>query len=251
MGRFVGLDAQQVGEHLALVWREGGTVASGVEHGFALLGGHAAQVVEGGAHGGLAIGRQGGHAARGLVDLHALGGREAFDSLGAGQAAFALRLGKLIHIVQLLDETLLVAGIEAIEARLLAQEALLLGERQILMLGHPLGQMAGSLGVRAQAGVAGAVGGTAGRIAVGRNRLNRTRTQPSKSMPIRRWSLRRVLPFRPFERWRSSRYFPSVSLNKARISAQLLSSASLLYRSPSRLNFFAVASASERPRDIA
>jgi hypothetical protein len=146
----VRLDAQQVGENSPLLRSEGRIVTSRIQHDLALIDRHGAKILESMAHYGLAIGRKRSQAARRLPDLRTVFGRQALDRLGAGQAALALRLGHLIELVKLLDLALLLSRAEAVEARLLAEHPLLLAYRHVLVLGHPLRQMAGSLGIGTQ-----------------------------------------------------------------------------------------------------
>jgi hypothetical protein len=102
--------------------------------------------------------------AEGLVDLHAVGWREALKGFGARQTALALGFGHLVQLVELLNLAILLGGRQAVEAGLLAEEPLLLADGQVLVLGHPLGQMTGRLGIGAD-GIR--------RIAVGRSVIGR------------------------------------------------------------------------------
>ncbi len=136
---FVGFYAQQVRENPSLLRTESRVEPGGIENRIALIHGHSAEVLEGAPHLGLALGWQVSHHSSGLVDLHALGGRQALQRLGPGQPALPLRFRQLVELMKLLDLPLLVAGIEPVKARFRAQKPFLLGHRQILMLRHPFG----------------------------------------------------------------------------------------------------------------
>jgi len=71
--------------------------------------------------------------------------------------------------MQLLNLALLFSGAETIESWLLAKQPLLLTHRHALMLGHPLGQMPGSLGIGPHRIRSAAIRRTSGGIALCRS----------------------------------------------------------------------------------
>ena len=81
--------------------------------------------------------------APGKVDAHAVLGRHVFEHFAAGEAAIALLGRHLIDLVQLLDEALLVALREPVEAGVAAQHALLILDRDAAMVIEPGSEVPG------------------------------------------------------------------------------------------------------------
>jgi hypothetical protein len=84
-------------------------IAAGVEHSGALIGRNCAQIAEGAAYSGLAIGRESLKAPASQVGGHAVLRGCVFQSFSASQAALALIFRQLIDPVELLHEALLFA----------------------------------------------------------------------------------------------------------------------------------------------
>ncbi len=135
--RLVGLDAQKIGEDVALLGRELALVAGGIQHGRALIEGHRTQILKGALDDLLALGRQTHQLATGVTHLHLLLRRQALKHFTARQAAVTLRRGHLVELVQLLHEPLLGLGSQAVEAGVVMKQALLVLERKPLVLIKP------------------------------------------------------------------------------------------------------------------
>lgn len=150
--RIVRLDAEHVVEHAALVGRELILVAGGVEHGGPLIEWDGTEIAKGIGHHCAAVWRQHGHAACGVVDLHALLWRKALKHLGTGEAAVPLVDGELINAMELLEETLLVGGRQTGEVGIVAEGAFLLLDGLAAMLVEPVAEVTGRGGVGAVVG---------------------------------------------------------------------------------------------------
>lgn len=136
--RLVGFGAQQVGENVALVGAELALIARRVEHRRALIEGHGAQILKGALDHGLAIGRERHETAPGLPNLHLFLRRHMLQHLAACQAAFALVLGQLVQLVQLLHQALLGRRGQAVETGIVAQQTFLILNGKALMPVEPV-----------------------------------------------------------------------------------------------------------------
>ena len=139
--RLVWLGAEEVGEDAALLGAEDALVAAGTEHHLALIERHGAQIAEGALHQHLAIRRQRSHPLAGHVEPHPVLGRHVLQRFGAGQAAIALVIRQLIHLVQLLQDPLLVRRGQPIEAGVAAQGPLLVLNGLAAMLVEPVAEV--------------------------------------------------------------------------------------------------------------
>ena len=137
----VGFGGEDGGEHEALSFGELGAECGGVEGRLALFGWHLAKVEDGTDHD---LSTRGGKSAQllhGGVPLltlgrsHVLQGLVAFEHPGALLRSHAVEPGQLVTIV------LLGLRGQLVKARQVLQCALLLGQWEITVVGHPLRNM--------------------------------------------------------------------------------------------------------------
>lgn len=134
-------DRDQVREGGALLVGEAAANAIRVERGLTLLGGQAAEIAKGVGDGLAAFGRKIGELGHGAADLLALLGREVLHGFGAGKDTLALDRGHGIELREPLAHALLHLGGEIVKSGLTLEGALLFGEGEVAVPGHPLGQV--------------------------------------------------------------------------------------------------------------
>lgn len=137
----VWLGGKQGGECGALTIGELGAIGRRVEGLLALLRGEVAETEHGVSHGLLAIRRHGSKALRGGTVLLTLRRGHAFQHLVAFEHPAALLWVHVVEAAKLVELVLLKLRRQIVEAGHVLQRALLIGERKIAVIIHPLLEM--------------------------------------------------------------------------------------------------------------